>query len=288
MGVAVATTLIATQVGSASAATSLPDGYYVRPDNVASPLNLSDPSRFSNVASAPIKVLAGQSSTGWLHHTVWEGLDHKLYSRDGNGKVYLVSSTYCLRPSSLTIGQVIWLACQGADKALWVTNPTVKDGRLVIGGFRSMGGIFNGGAAITVKPGTREPMFVGTGVATGSNVYTRTPTESRWTKTNLFCKNRPEMLISNEPGIRAFFVCRGANDAVIAADLTSTGFSAARSLGGKTISTPAFVLVSGRWKVVVVGANNYIYYKDLRVVEAWKNTGLTGKSVSSGWGNLLA
>jgi hypothetical protein len=197
------------------------------------------------------------------------GTDHALYVRsDTLGWQRLTTDNiYCIdNPAAVVVSahaagqQLLVVACQGSDHALYYAFETVGRGSLPSQDlhFQSLGGTLVSGPAVApVDPiGAGEVFAELTFFANGTDghVYTRTP-KSGWVRTSWQCLGHPAAggaLSSSNPLAYteiAVFACQGTDRQLWTSRNIGAGWEPTRAWGGTLVDGPG-IAVTPTWVTI--------------------------------------
>ena len=214
---------------------------------------------------APAVVSIPQVSGPGAALYVVTGTDHNLYVRnDANGWQALTTSPlYCIdSPAGVVISGTLYVACQGADHALWQAQAPAPSGTslpvLSASAWNTLGGTLAAGPAIASVSGTPTYFVLGT----DQHIWVRTLTtgygQSPWT-----CVGHPA---AASFGSTSYFACHGTDNALWYASNTGSGWNAAQSLGGALTDGVGIAVTSSGPVFFVEGTDG----------EVWQRSGTTG------------
>jgi hypothetical protein len=199
------------------------------------------------------------------------GTNHALYVRTLTRSWQQLSpgATYCLdNPAAAVIGNVLYVACEGGNHALYVGSTGAPSGELpVIAHFTNYGGVLGAGPAIAAVGGANgTPFFFATGANGG--LYTRTATHG-WGRLTLTCTGHPAAGIASA-STTTYVAC---NDAGRLLYLTTTGngWGPRTSLGGSLVNGPGVAATNEGVFVLVEGHNRNAYLRGLSL--GWTDVG---------------
>ena len=180
---------------------------------------------------APAIVAIPQATGPSLAVYIATGTDHNLWVRNDNaGWQPLTDSPISCsdNPAGVVVNNVIYVACQGTDNALWHAEASLPSGstlpRLSRSGWSSLGGILTAGPAIAYVSGSLTYFVVGS----DNHIYDRTLTSGyvgeRW-----ICLGHPA---AASWGSTSYFACDGTDHSLYYATNSGLGWSSMQSLGG--------------------------------------------------------
>jgi hypothetical protein len=250
-----------------AAATGSDNGLYVLPTGPAPAYG----ARGGFLIAAPAIVAIPQNSGPSIPLYLGTGTDHDLYVRtDTAGWQRLTDSPfYCIdNPAGVVINGTLYVACQGADNALWhaeapsptgTTLPTVSRNA-----WQSLGGVLGAGPAVVSIGGT--PTYVV--VTSGQAVLTRTLTSGYATISGWRCIGHPAAAAF---GTTAYFACHGSDGALWYSTNTGGAWSAAQSLGGGLIDGPGIAATPAGPFFFVEGTDGALYQRT--ITAGWTSDG---------------
>jgi hypothetical protein len=250
-------------------------------------------------APAVVSVPVGGSSPGSPIY-IATGTDNALYVRSLSIGWRRLSTgfTYCIdNPAgvvaNLFAGNLLTVACQGRDHALWLGQAPITAGSLpVIGNFHSAGGVLVTGPAVAWMTGFGQPMLFANG--TDGHVWIRAlgnpPMDwSPMTTVSggrLSCLGHPAAAAVWVPNsgprggtMPALFACHGTDGRVWLSEWNrlGQGWSDAFTIGGQAVNGVAVAVNPDSATVYVQGTDSAI----------WHNTVLNNPPhSSSGWSTL--
>jgi hypothetical protein len=212
----------------------------------------------SVAAPAVVSVLNGAHGSAYYIVT---GQDHDLWFR-GDATPWQRLNTNgivgCLdNPAAAIVGGILWVACEGQDKALWAGHATVSGTQLPLLDrtmWQNLGGILVAGPAVASVGGNTTFIVDG---ADGL-VYTRT-LSTGYSATPWMCSGHPAATSS---GAISYFACQGSGDRQLYyASNSGSGWSASQSLGGLVVDGPGIVAGPSGAAVYVEGQDRAVYHR---------------------------
>jgi GH25 family lysozyme M1 (1,4-beta-N-acetylmuramidase) len=185
------------------------------------------------------------------------GTDHSLWERTlGSGWAPLATvPTYCLgSPGATVIRSVLYVACQGGDRGLWVAETTVSSNGLPsISAWSSLGGGLSAGPAVAPVGGV--PTYFAE--AGGGQIWLRSPATS-WSPTSWFCEGHPAASVA-PGGTTTWFGCHGADGQLWTSTNSGSGWSEAAPEGGALLGGPGLGITSTTGFFVAEGTDQAIW-----------------------------
>jgi hypothetical protein len=222
--------------------------------------------QLSPTAFEPLYVVVGDDKALWVRTTSagWRHVSTGTTSCVGQPGLYTEGAS----DASGWFTRV-WAACRGDDGAIWFAAGSVRGGSVpVLNGWTSLGGnaatpsIARVGGVIT---------FVASGFPTGS-VWIRTVTQG-WSQTPWGCRASPGLGAAYG---RAWFGCRGLDDAYWYARNFGPGWSATQSAGGVVTSSASVAVTFSGATFEVRGTDGAVWENftpNVGQPAGWSSTG---------------
>jgi hypothetical protein len=195
-----------------------------------------------SILAAPAVVSAPSRAAGPYPNPLFiaVGRDHALYVRGLAASWRKLTSAYCLdNPAASIIRNRLYVACQGADHALWYAwTPLPRVGLPRVKHLASLGGTLSAGPAIAPVRGV--PTFF----VTGSDhvLYTRT-TIRRYIRHRFRCYGHPAAGIA-PGGSTTYAACEARAGGVYVTTNRGNGWSARTRYGGSFNNGPGLAVTT--------------------------------------------
>jgi hypothetical protein len=209
------------------------------------------------------------------------GTDHDLWVRDSTHGWQRINEAplYCLNsPSASVIAHDLYLACEGADHALWYAMADESSGypHTRTASWHSLGGTLIAGPAIGDIGGV--PTFIA--IQAGGHAWQRT-VAGAWTEQPWMCQGRPALA---SEGAITHFACDGVDGALLRADNVDSVWSPASSLGGSFTGGVGIAAIGGTVTYYAEGADQVVYERSVTgiPVSRWRSDGLHASGGAAG------
>ena len=224
----------------------------------------------SSGAGTPLYVATG------VDHNVWVSLEGGPWGRLSASPVDCTdapAATVVAATPASTGAYKLVVACRGVDGALWWVSGAVTSGSLPSGfsGWASLGGLIelgtSGGPAVAAdEPPSGTPIsfdseltFFVNGMDGRVWATTAATGAGRWTPLGWACSGHLAAAASVVSGtLTTAFACQGADQALLAAITTGSGWDLQR-VGGTLVDGPGIALSTVSWTVVVEGVDGALW-----------------------------
>ena len=214
-------------------------------------------------AVAAIPVIDGSGSTPAGPLFIGTGTNEHLFIRSltdgwqelGPATAECIGAPAAVITGTATSGYTLTVACRGLNNALFENTAAVPATGLpqFTTGWTSLGGTLSAGPAAAPVGGTITFFVRGT----NGQIFTRTATAG-YQATPWRCIGGPAASLLAENST-TYFACQGTNRALWYASDTGTGWTAAVSLGGTLIGSPAVVAEGAETVILAEGTNHALF-----------------------------
>jgi len=169
------------------------------------------------------------------------GRDHSLYVRALTGRWRKLTTAYCLdNPAASVIRSTLYVACEGADHALWYGRTRLpRAGLPHLNGLASLGGRLSVGPAVAPVDG--RPAFFISGP--DHRLYIRTLVRG-YVRFSVPCYGHPAAGVA-PGGSTTYAACEGRRGTVYVMSTKRRGWTAKASYGGSFSGGPGVSATSG-------------------------------------------
>ena len=208
------------------------------------------------IATGTDRHLYIQSSTGW----------QKL----GPATAECIGSPAAVVTGTADFGYTLTVACRGLNNALFENTaavPATGQPQFTTG-WINLGGTLSAGPAAAPVGGTMTFFVRGT----NGQIFTRT-LNAGYQPTPWRCNSGPAASVRTDNST-TYFACQGTDRALWYASNTGTGWTAAQSLGGTLIGSPAIAADSTETAILAEGTNKVVFqYTLLGATPGWTSLG---------------